>query len=236
MAKIMIAEDDLLTQKLIQKSIVTPDACQVVCVNDGLECLKLLETWSADLIILDINMPKLDGISVLREIRKDERYADIAILMLTSSREKQVVRSALSLGVTDFVLKPITPQELTPRIRLHSFRPTFSEIRTMLTNLHMPDSGVLNNPGLRHLDADKYIAFSIRNSNLPLCVCLPANSAPHNLIDLTDGELARAISIYGKGVTWTKIWPKSKDFPEVEDGYYSQDALEKILSDSSRRD
>lgn len=115
--KILYAEDnprdrELTLMALAEHNIVN----EVICVNDGAEALDYLYKRgkykgnydnSLAVILLDIKMPKLDGIEVLRQIKSDENLKLIPVVMLTSSREEKDMIESYNLGVNAYVVKPV---------------------------------------------------------------------------------------------------------------------------------
>jgi DNA-binding NarL/FixJ family response regulator len=102
--KIILAEDHLLFREMIRESIQkVPDLEVIGEVGDGLELLALLKTSAPDLIILDIAMPKLQGIEAAKEIKK--LYPEIKILILTMHKSSEHVYRAISAGVEGYLLK-----------------------------------------------------------------------------------------------------------------------------------
>lgn len=90
---------------------------EVARATSGLEALRLLAAHRPDLIILDIIMPGLDGLSVCRKIRSDNQYNDLAILFLTARGQTDDVVAGLDAGGDDYVIKPFELAELTARVR-----------------------------------------------------------------------------------------------------------------------
>lgn len=89
-------------------------AGQIVVARDGLEALELLlggeagaTGWKPDVVLLDLKVPKLDGIEVLRRIRADPRTARLPVVALTSSDEPRDIDACYALGVNSFVRKPV---------------------------------------------------------------------------------------------------------------------------------
>jgi len=114
--KILIAEDDLASRKFMQKFLSKYGECDIAV--DGLETIDsyliaIKENKPYDLICLDIMMPKLDGIRVLKTIREIEKQKDIGsdkrvkIIMTTALNDKEVVMSAYDAGCEAYAWKPI---------------------------------------------------------------------------------------------------------------------------------
>jgi len=90
---------------------------EVSRANSGLEALKMLGMRRPDLLILDIMMPGLDGLTVCRRIRADHQYHDLTILFLTARGHTDDIVAGLDAGGDDYVIKPFELPELTARVR-----------------------------------------------------------------------------------------------------------------------
>ena len=112
--RLLLAEDEKSLSKaltaILEKSNYSVDA-----VYDGEEALSYLDAGNYDGVILDIMMPKLDGLSVLRKIRETGNL--IPVLILTAKSEIDDKVSGLDLGANDYLTKPFAPKELLARIR-----------------------------------------------------------------------------------------------------------------------
>lgn len=125
--KILVAEDDANDVELILAALGKYNiANEVIIVEDGAEALDYLhrrgsyETRAEGnpvLVLLDIKMPKVDGLEVLREIRANERLKMIPTAMLTSSREEGDLLVSYQLGVNAYVVKPVDFNEFAETVR-----------------------------------------------------------------------------------------------------------------------
>ena len=88
----------------------------VVSVNDGQAAVDQFAVSVPDLVVLDGMMPNLDGFQVLRELKKNDEWAKVPVLMLTARRQENDVVEGLSLGAADYLVKPFSPDELVARI------------------------------------------------------------------------------------------------------------------------
>ncbi|MFR9255204.1 MAG: response regulator [Merdibacter sp.] len=109
--RILIAEDErdlnnLITQRLIQEHY-SVDSCY-----DGEEALDFLRMADYDALILDIMMPRLDGLSVLRTLRENKN--DVAVLLLTAKDSIEDRVKGLDAGADDYLIKPFAFEELSP--------------------------------------------------------------------------------------------------------------------------
>lgn len=106
---ILYAEDDIDDFQIFSDTLKSVDSfCIVFNVFNGQEVLDFLETSTIlpDLVLLDINMPVMDGRACLKRIRQDERYKDLPVIMLTTSQHPQDKALCMELGAKDFLQKP----------------------------------------------------------------------------------------------------------------------------------
>jgi DNA-binding response OmpR family regulator len=109
-ARILIADDEPTIREIVQQYL-RRDGYDTLLAADGEEALARAD--EADLIILDVMMPSLDGIEVCRRIR---RYRSTPIIMLTARSEEADTLIGLKLGADDYVTKPFSPRELAARV------------------------------------------------------------------------------------------------------------------------
>ncbi len=115
--RILIAEDSALMRRAIVNVIggLKHDAIEA---ENGAEAMAILRKQHSKigLIILDWNMPLMDGYEVLTKVKTDERYSHIPVLMATSDGVKDDVIKAIKAGASSYIIKPFTPEELSMRI------------------------------------------------------------------------------------------------------------------------
>lgn len=115
--KILVADDTPDNVTLLLRYLQFEGYDQV-SAQDGVEALEKVRAELPDLVLLDVNMPKKDGFTVLQEIRNDPAVAHIPVIILTSARlNPSDVQSGLNLGADDYVIKPFDRHELMARIR-----------------------------------------------------------------------------------------------------------------------
>ena len=114
--KRILAVDDAATI-LLRITDTLEKYYDVVTVNSGARALRFLEQEKPDLILLDIRMVPKDGFETLREIRAMEDRADIPVIMLTGMEDRKSVMEGIKLGISDYILKPFTPDDLLERIQ-----------------------------------------------------------------------------------------------------------------------
>ncbi len=113
----ILSVDDSKTIRSIIRKTLMPYDCKLVEAADGMEGLEKARELKPDLIILDIDMPRMNGLEVLMNLRNDDHSKHTPVFMLTSKNKEKNVRIALKLGVKAFIGKPFKRDELIKRIQ-----------------------------------------------------------------------------------------------------------------------
>ena len=116
--KIMVVDDDKMILMMCE-FILKKEDYEVITVESGKRCLEYLRDESnpnIDCILLDIEMPLLDGFKTLSSIRHSEKLMKIPVMFLTATATPDTVKEAIRLGVTSYLKKPFLPNELTERV------------------------------------------------------------------------------------------------------------------------
>ena len=108
----ILAVDDSPTIVEMIKAILFAAGYEVVTAADGKEALELARTSDAQLIILDVMLPKLDGYRVCRLLKFDQKYKHIPIIMLTAKAEEASMQVGMRTGADLYLTKPIEPDQL----------------------------------------------------------------------------------------------------------------------------
>ena len=121
--KALVVDDSRAMRRIIAKLLVEL-GFEVLEAGSGLEALTLAEkTDGLSLVLLDWNMPELNGREVLERMRADERTADLPIMMVTTESEMEQVEVALSAGASEYLMKPFDHQALLEKLLLLGFDP-----------------------------------------------------------------------------------------------------------------
>jgi DNA-binding response OmpR family regulator len=113
---VLVADDDddillLVTTRLRR------DGFEVISARNGEEALALAQERLPDIAVLDIGMPKVDGLEVLQRMRSDELLKRIRVVLLTAKAQESDVRRGYEVGADAYVRKPFSPAELSTRVR-----------------------------------------------------------------------------------------------------------------------
>lgn len=115
-ACVAIVDDEPATVALTRKYLKDDGFRSLVSITDSTTALAMFSEHKPDLILLDLRMPRVDGFDILRTVRHDQRLQETPVIVLTATREKETKVEALKLGASDFLEKPIQPQELLARV------------------------------------------------------------------------------------------------------------------------
>lgn len=114
--KILLVEDDTFLSELYVTKFAEV-GYEITVAEDGLEGLSLAEKLKPDLVLLDIVLPRLDGLTVLRSMKEREGTKDIPVVLLTNLGQKEDVDRAIALGAADYVIKAhFTPTEVVAKV------------------------------------------------------------------------------------------------------------------------
>ncbi len=113
---VLVVDDDP-NLRLLVESALARDGYQVLQAEDGDQGLDVVRSARPDLILLDVNMPRMDGIAVLKQLRAQENTRHIPVLMLTVQGNEPATRAAFDAGASDYLAKPFTIPQLSARVR-----------------------------------------------------------------------------------------------------------------------
>ena len=135
MSRVLVVEDELHIQRLI-KLILEKNSFEVTVVSTGEEALEYLKgNEQPDLVLLDILMPGIDGLQVLRTMRANASTKAIPVIMLTALAQETVVMKGIELGAQDYIRKPFHPQELVKRVARVLRNPDTIQMHDLLREL-----------------------------------------------------------------------------------------------------
>ena len=118
MSKAMVVDDSKAIRMILSRTL--SEAGYEVCqAANGREALSLLgQTCDVSLILVDWNMPQMNGLEFVRQIRSDQRYASVLLMMVTTETEIDQMVAALDAGANEYVMKPFTKEIIEDKLRL----------------------------------------------------------------------------------------------------------------------
>lgn len=117
MGKILSVDDSMLIRSLARRAAEMLGYGFLEAVN-GVAALQVLQQGHPDLelILLDVNMPEMDGFTLLEQLKSEERYRAIPVMMVTTENERVKIVRAIQAGATNYLCKPFTQEELVTKI------------------------------------------------------------------------------------------------------------------------
>jgi DNA-binding response OmpR family regulator len=115
--KVLVVDDSIVVRRLLCARLVA-DGHDVLEAADGHVGVDVALRERPDVIVLDLQMPKMDGFEVCTRLRQDPSLRSVGILMLTDNRGEDTLIESLERGVDEFMSKPFSPRELSARVRM----------------------------------------------------------------------------------------------------------------------
>jgi len=119
MAKHILIVDDSKTVRNLVAFIMKKEGFKVTTAEDGLDGLeKLYSSAAVDLIVSDVNMPRMDGLTFIKTVREQEAYKDIPIVVLSTEGQDKDIQTGLTVGANLYMVKPAQPEKLVRNVKM----------------------------------------------------------------------------------------------------------------------
>ena len=116
--RILIVDDSSTMRRIIMNTLNKIGYSDYVEASTGVEAVDKLAEGSIGLVITDWNMPEMSGLDLVKAVRSNAQTRHIPLLMVTTNAAKEHIRQAIEAGVTDYVVKPFTPDTIREKIQL----------------------------------------------------------------------------------------------------------------------
>jgi two-component system, OmpR family, alkaline phosphatase synthesis response regulator PhoP len=151
--KILLVDDDPDIIELLAYNL-SKEGYETASALDGIQAVEVAKTFKPDLILMDVMMPRQDGIETARQLRQLPEFKDTYILFLTARAEEYTEVAAFDVGADDYIVKPIKPRALISRIKA-----------TLRRDVQQADNEIVIDIGLIHINRTNY---SVTNNGNPL--------------------------------------------------------------------
>lgn len=119
MSKHIMVVDDSKTIRNLVAFVMKAEGFKVTTAEDGLDAIeKLYNIGHVDLIVSDVNMPRMDGFTFIRTIRTQEAYKDTPIIVLSTEGQEKDIQTGMSLGANLYMVKPAQPEKMVRNIKM----------------------------------------------------------------------------------------------------------------------
>ena len=116
-SKFLIVDDEPVVFKVVAKYLKLAGYKNCLTTSESTKAVEIIRRESPDIVLLDVEMPQVNGLDILEEIRASASTAMIPVIILTACEDQETKQKALNLGATDFLSKPVDPSDLVPRVR-----------------------------------------------------------------------------------------------------------------------
>ncbi len=208
--KILLCEDEATTQQLVCAALEGLGHTMHT-TSHGAECLSVLrqDVSQIDLLILDLNMPVLNGIEVLKIINAENFLGNFPILVLSAHKDLRSIEQAIKLGAGDYLVKPVNIRQLIQRVSELMFEVGEQDVQNILSGIRFPDPLLFQAPSLRPWMNAGFSAFQNNVRGTSECVLTPEGETAKNFENMPLKEIEKKVLIFRKGETgWKKIWPQ----------------------------
>jgi putative two-component system response regulator len=114
--KVIIADDEFTTRRILERLIRDNFRCRLQTADDGSEAIKLMIKEVPDLLILDMVMPVMNGLQVLKMMRENAKLSKVPVIACTAVDDDSIVKEIIKFGVKDYIKKPIEPDSIVQKI------------------------------------------------------------------------------------------------------------------------
>jgi putative two-component system response regulator len=114
---VMVVDDEATNIKIVKRLLELEGYSRFVTTTDATAAITLLHDERPDILLLDLMMPHVSGLDILKQVRADDALSFIPVVILTAVTDRETKLQALELGATDFLGKPLDPSELLARVR-----------------------------------------------------------------------------------------------------------------------
>lgn len=206
---ILVVEDDHVARDALVM-LLEYEGYEVRSAGGGEEAIEVIEGWTPDLVVSDVNMPRGDGLALVPALRRRQDCEDTAILLVSAINDIHRKISGLDLGADDFISKPVNPEELLARIRAH-LRSTARRKELKKTSEIEVGTGLLNRRGIIDVlegeleRAKRGAVFSLLLVDLDNFKAINDKHG-HHVGDLVLRHVARSIESAGRAVDRSGRW------------------------------
>jgi two-component system, chemotaxis family, chemotaxis protein CheY len=119
--RVLVVDDSRAMRLILKKMLCEMGYVDIAEAENGAVAIERLETFDADLALVDWNMPVMNGLEFITEIRQDPRFDRLKIMMVTSESNPRLIYQVLKAGADEFAMKPITREIIEDKIALLGF-------------------------------------------------------------------------------------------------------------------
>ena len=204
----ILAVDDEEEIRSLYNTFLKFNGFEVTAVKSADECIEFLIQNVVDIILLDVNMPGMDGLMLLEMIRAETKSKNTPIIMISARGDEATVKKAAVLGCDNFIVKPFALTDLAERINSELFRLSTDQVRVLLEKARTIRTRLTREPGLQEFRAIEWDPYSFQLKDIEVCLMIQRGVRPASLARIPELELQKRVVVFSKHqVRWKRIWP-----------------------------
>lgn len=207
-ARKVLAVDDEEEILRLYNTFLKFNGYDIHTVENAEACIDYLMQEQVDIILLDVNMPGIDGLRLLEMIRAQPKCKETPIIMISARGDESTVKKAAQIGCDNFIVKPFSLNELVQRIEGELFELNIEQVKQLLDEIRNVRTRLIRESGLQDFRILEWDPYYILKDQKDLCVMVPRGVRPNSLSRLSEDELKRRIVVFYKHpIRWKRIWP-----------------------------
>lgn len=206
---VLSVDDDVELQKLV-KGFLETKGYRVITSQDGWDAIRQIIVEKPDAVVMDLEMPKLDGLHTLETLRATGITDHTPILVASAHADADTILKTVKLGAEDFIVKPFSFEDLSKRLEQLLFRLDHATLKKVLVQLQSPDaqSTAAVWTGLDLRQYKNWHAFPAIYEGHELCVLLAQNVKLAQAAALSEADAQHKVVVLSKvRSTWKGAWP-----------------------------
>jgi CheY-like chemotaxis protein len=207
--KILALDDEPEVLKLYEHFLAYCN--YIVMTTDNAETfLEEMKLGQPDLVILDINLPGVSGLSLLEMIRADSATRSLPIIIVSARGDEETIKEAVKLGCDNFMVKPFKMKDFIDRVEKELYTLDETELREILSQLKMSNNNLLKNIGVHTKGMAHYDAYPLTHNDKELCVIVRRGAKPATICRHDMEKITKEVVVYCKSqMRWRIVFPSN---------------------------
>ena len=228
MAEILVCDDEPTIVEFVS-ALLTDEGHVVTGLSDPKLVAARVDSRPYDLVVLDFNMPGMDGKAVLTEIRKKYSPVELPAAFLTGISEKNTIQDLIGLGISAFILKPLDVQTFIGKVTpVLPKRLTKEQIPVILKSCNVPDPKLIKEAGINGDPKRQNAMYRVQLEGRSLVVSLFGTKSPKQILALDPSAFPKEFQIFAQfSKRWHRLWPTTW---ELEAGSKPKGQYDDLLS------
>jgi DNA-binding response OmpR family regulator len=193
----------------MMKKVLEMKKYSVLTASTGSQSIELFLNSEIQLMVIDFYLPDMNGIEILKKVRKYKTPEELPVIMITAQQSKTLLQEAIKSGVNDFILKPTRANDFGKRVESLLRKISHEDLIKILLSIHIPDPSTLNSESNNTLSSTNQTSFPFKIDNIDCCLFFENGKNPHMMAKYDAKTLEDEVVVIAKGgFLWNTIWPR----------------------------